>query len=1025
MQTKKIDTILLFVMFCVSIIATYYFLRPISFDHSNQRSILATIESGSNIVKIRSSLSPFWQEALPHDLLSHRDMIYTHDDSSAAIVLTNGASIMLGEKTLFRLDKDQLGKTALELERGTLKASIPEGGLEVSSTRVTGKGSEVLVSKQDGVQLLTPLSDNIKVDFGADGGQVSLKTDEQLVINPKAKKAHIVRSLSLEHAFPSINQKFFSLSPFSLTFDYKLKHVHALTAPSVIQLSRHSQFKSLIELSGNTISLKDEGQYYWRVGQEHEGKLQWSNPRPFFINLLRPAELLSPFHQSILGPVESSGSLEVWLKWRVAHAQKYIITLIHPDQSEHTYPSDRPQFKLVLNQSGNYLWKVTSLYEDINIQKLDSSWQSFTIKNTPVTAPASSLMPLDGASLSLFSAKGIGVNLSWKAATNSEESWVDLFDAKGQHISTHVVYDTKLFLPLKYFGKYYWQVRSRSSQQVEVLSDRYAFNIRYIALKSNFPDRGVELQLERPNQNVKFEWQADAPGARYLYELSTEQDFSTIVLSREVAGNRLELSFPQLGVYYWRTKIILPNGDFSFSEPVRVQVSPSPPPEAPELDPESVFKIELRSVFMPRSLIWRTASFIRFLITSLHAQDGIIAGNYQTQATLEWKKYSNAAFYQVEIYRDADAKELLLSKKVRSAELVFDNPGAGDYYWRVAIIDHWGRQGPFSKLVQLKLVLSAKLDPLKGAELVLPRVKEEIYPGSLFRWRGDSRTLEYRFQLANDILFNTIIFQRITTKQKIQLPSTVSFDGAKNFYWRVISTDELNRHATSEIREVRKIEEVAKIIEKKQAPLLLSQNNTPFSPDYAFTFCFGAESLTYQEQQAANSISFDGRSPLSASIGLYSLRPTLLPGFEFSALFGTVFDQNYSLYQAQLSWRLQQSRFYSVELWSEFALHWIGLTDFSPPVSVDDHPQINKMNHIYLPRLNLGLSLPFASSWRLLGDFALSYDLSTSYYRLSSSIYREISPRLDFGISFQYAAIKYEDLTLNSSRLLASTRWRF
>lgn len=1009
MEAKKLDSFVLFAMLLLALMSGFFFFLPISFEIGESRSYIGTMVSGQNIVKLRTASSPFWQDATFSDHLSHRDLIYTHADSSASISLVNGSKIALGEKTLFRLDQDQLGRTALNLQRGTIRAQLSTEGLELTvgdfQGKISGEGEEVLVSKDGADQIVSPLGGKLELSL-AGNRKISLDSSDRLVLSEK-KAPTIQKGLSLSQQFPSLSQHFVELAPFVIHFRYLIDSKSDDSTSNIrLQIARNPSFRAAKTVTDNRISIEQDGSYYWRVGT----KERWSNPNPFTVSLLRKPILSSPFplqHIGVLDPAEVTHphavhSIKVLFSWKMPFSDSFQLEVTYPDGELKRFDTSDTSLTLPFDQVGEYSWKVKARYKELSLESVS---RKFNIDGRKTISAPTVISPVDGASLSLFSAKGVGVPLSWDFELEQSQFYVDLFDQEGNLLSTTPTSTKGIFLPLTHFGTYQWQVRTTDRWGKELSTSRSTFNIRYIRLKSNYPQQGVELQLLRPNQNVKFEWLSTEKAAKYRFEMAKEPEFKNVILTREVVGNRVEVSFPELGIYYWRTKIILPDGSFSFSEPIKMQIAPSPPPVAPDIGPDSTFEIDLKQSFrfVPPSL--RFAWYLLdWIIQVAHAEE------LQTEAILHWKSYSNAAFYQVEIYRDQDGKDLLLSKKVREAKLSFENPGAGTYYWRVSIIDHWGRQGPFSNLTSMQLVLSSRLSNLADTELLVPRAKQNVSQIQFFSWKGDERVVENMFQIAFDRDFKRILLSRQTAKSNtivkfIDKGIAQKIGEDNKLFWRVISADTLKRNTVSTVRELR-FSTPEKEHRTEKMPAIGVIKPVKLTPHSFVALRTGMAQVDNVQEEQGNSYNIKGTSPLSFSFSAGRKFKNFFLLLDADYLQGRVFSSSYQQSSAAISIKTEAPSLLPF-FWGKVGVSYFSIPTYDVPSDADGDPTIGENSNVILPFISLGVTREFGF-WSFTPSISLGTDFENELLQWDLQIGHRLSRLWSITLAHHYQKLQID-----------------
>lgn len=141
-----------------------------------------------------------------------------------------------------------------------------------------------------------------------------------------------------------------------------------------------------------------------------------------------------------------------------------------------------------------------------------------------------------------------------------------------------------------------------------------------------------------------------------------------------------------------------------------------------------------------------------FLMRPLHQSAALEKG-----LIFEWSEPQNAATYHFQLAEDERFATLLIDTSgYTSSRLTPNQPlEPRPYYWRVAVRDKTGRDGPFSDPQSFRLQPTPKLQP------------PEVTTDSLtFRWSAGLPGQRYEFQLAKDADFeNTVISTQISEPQ--------------------------------------------------------------------------------------------------------------------------------------------------------------------------------------------------------------------------------------------------------------------
>lgn len=104
----------------------------------------------------------------------------------------------------------------------------------------------------------------------------------------------------------------------------------------------------------------------------------------------------------------------------------------------------------------------------------------------------------------------------------------------------------------------------------------------------------------------------------------------------------------------------------------------------------------------------------------------------------------------------------------------------GTYFWRVALIDGKGKQGPFSPSATFtKQYRQPELDNLNGNIFV--------NGAPVFSWKAIPGAAQYRIEIAHNPSFAPL-FDAVTTTSTVYIP-TKEYPRNANYYWRVAMID--------------------------------------------------------------------------------------------------------------------------------------------------------------------------------------------------------------------------------------------
>lgn len=207
-------------------------------------------------------------------------------------------------------------------------------------------------------------------------------------------------------------------------------------------------------------------------------------------------------------------------------------------------------------------------------------------------------------------------------------------------------------------------------------------------------------------------------------------------------------------------------------------VSPSPAVRGPDL-PDGDYTLRVRAVdargleghdaYHPFRLHARPEP--PFLIHPAH-QGAVL----EKSLFFEWSEPENAATYHFQLAEDERFAALLLDvADYAQSRLTPDRPlEPKHYYWRVAVRDSSGREGPFGDPQSFRLQPTPQLQP--------PEVTADTMT---FRWSAGLPGQKYEFQLAKDSSFEDIVVSSQVSEPQL----TVSRPESGIHYLRMRSID--------------------------------------------------------------------------------------------------------------------------------------------------------------------------------------------------------------------------------------------
>lgn len=764
MTASRIDRILLGLGALLIIFSSWQlFLKG---PESDSGLKLGTLTSALSIVKTKSAVALDWRDASTGIDVSENQLIYTDNASSAEVEFIEGNKLEIGENSLVRLTS-RGNEQGMDVSKGFIRARL-EGNkaLKVQMNGedyvFTGKDADIQINLQERKGEIGVISGEVKVQ--AQNLTESLTPDNAIEIDGETitKKKIYFRTVSPEQGAV----KYVFNTPTDVVFSWEPQE-HA-----TLLISRNRDLKDAeVHIADPSVSVSlEEGLWYYRIE---------SDKGPSLIGSLRIIKETPP---AIIRPKEGEEVTvpedKLLLQWDAQNAKRFVVEW--DDGEIHTAETAARSIQITVKPDLPFSWRVKILDEN-RPEAQWSSWQKVHLTFTPAPNVPEDLVPHD-VEFQTYERPQEKIDLQWKGSGKFE---VEIKDPDGE---THVrkVADTFLTYEATKAGKFFWRVRGvddylRSSEW----TDWKTFVIE--DLSGEISSEGIQrVQLKRPDQAVTFNWEADE-GTKSVFELSKDAGFKTIIKRTEVSRDSIQVSVPEIGTYYWRSRLYKADGTFEVGQPKKVIIEPVPAPQKPERLPD--IQIELEEAPVKTSLMKK---FVDFIIPSAVADDEV-KGTVRISLPVK----EEAKQYIVRIYHDDDLSELAFEAKLDNKEFEWTNVTPGTYYWQYAIIDYWDRQSLFSD-PSLLIVKAEEVPPPVKPRLLYPIRAAEIRPdGVAMRWTHSPNNSKYRVEIAPTMEFRNMISAKETTSNEATFAES-NLEAGK-YYWRVIAFNKRNKEVQSNI----------------------------------------------------------------------------------------------------------------------------------------------------------------------------------------------------------------------------------
>ncbi|WP_417335453.1 FecR domain-containing protein [Halobacteriovorax marinus] len=998
MNYKKLDYFLIPFTFICFLISSYYLVADQLTLTNEIRESIAKITQTTNTVRTKRGTSLFWKNAHMGEDLDQSDQIYTHQGSTAKIALSDGAKINISQSTLLSLS--QFSKTnKISVEKGFIIAELGDSKKEISIK--LGDKTLRLQSNKAKVQITT---ENNQSSLSILDGSVSISHDNK---ETTGRKGQILKqkgkNIEVENTIAQIDFPTSGARVFIGDKNKKVAFKWSGTKSPIIQIAKDYNFKRIIQrksLTKNNIELPlMTGQYYWRIVEGNKTSLTHR------LEVLPEVSttLTSAFDKEEIEFLNKESSL--LLTWVDQYFNDFEIEI----NGKREIVSGKNFFNFIYSREGIYNWKVRPLNSPA------SKWSKegiFIVKNPPLPPPVNLITPENDHEIIVF--PNSKAEFRW-SGRNSDRYLLEI--SKDQNFKDIVFSNTlttnSILFRMKKSGKYFWRVKLIDPLNRE--TEYSKFNIVHINLydTSSIPRDGTKLVINRPSKKVQFKWEdlrtRDQRVVSYQFELSKDSNFKSIEKSASVRTNSIEVSVPQIGTYYWRTKVEIPGKEAYYGSPQRVTISPTPPPVRPILDDEVEIELKINSIFKSIKNIF--TKIIDLIIPSVSANEET------TQATIRWKKVVDTKKYYLEIYKDPELKEIVIKEEVSENSFKLNNFEEGIYYWRISTLDHWNRKSEFSNISKLILKLPEEVKKIENVKLNLPS-NNSTYRGEKrrirFRWSKSSQAVKYQLIVSKDINFETTYLMRTATKNLYN----ISLSKGK-YFWKVTSFNKYNRSIESKVSsfQIAPKKDSPTLAQAKEAKnILIFKDTTSFKErdNLYFRYDFTLSSAKQEHQ----SYTVNAKDPIFTSIEIGNFSQMNWGDFnsQLRRFSGKVFeDQSYGVLSIQSTYQYALTKSLLLNAGLGFSKFSSYQRDVNTIVSVDQTsillPISIQYNSVFLEnrnRLRFEYTIGKLSSMKLINTFDFNYkknkffSVGLGYERYSASV--ESS---DFTISNMMSFLRY------------------
>ncbi len=740
---------------------------------------IAQIADFDKTVKLKKREIFTWINATNGQGLRGGDKLYTHKESRASIKFNSGDILNLSPLSLIEI---QEGLQGVKLEKGSFTATLGKGNKPITlilgerSFSLNGKDSKVRIERTGKKATVTVLK-----------GEVELKGRDEKIqsssfdLNEESNLTDLkIKGFSYElNPLFKTNHKI--INGESISFAWKANTSERANPQLLI---KHGEKVYTQPLNEPQIFLKSSGHYVLQIIDDLK---QISPVIDLHLKVLPLAKVRIPPEK---GPLFSGLPLTFEISslypTKLSLQKKEGALLLSKDLPHTENSLDFKRFTLKLKEAldpGKYQLVISpqnKVHEDLKVI------QDIEIKPPPTLSPPqlSSTQKefiFYGKDPKPIVFKWQGTNPPYKSKI-LETYTLKISSSREDFQFTKIEALSFSWTPplTKEKTQFQWRVRAKQKPFQSVFSNPLNFTITTLSNLEVFPMTGAVVELEKPQQEVTFEWER-AKGQGYLLEVSKDPSFKKTVITKKTAKNRENLILPEAGVYYWRSRFIDETGEMKLGRPTQITIKPAPPPEPLKIEKEQKIKLKRKktsSLFFSSPRMTLAHLLLKKAIAFTHAN------SEEFEATITWPSERLAKSY---ILRVMKGEKLLFEIESEKPEYRWKEARPGTYQYEVAIIDYWQRQGDFSNKGELILIAPEK--EKKEIQLISPAHKRELrFEKTIFEFNSPlSKESTMEFSQNLDFKNPVISIPLASGKREISLntPAIARKAKGQSLYWRV------------------------------------------------------------------------------------------------------------------------------------------------------------------------------------------------------------------------------------------------
>ncbi len=615
---------------------------------------IAKVINVENLAKRKKNENLSWSPIKSNQDLYKGDYLFTDEKSSIDIKFINNSQLEIPPNTLVKIDiNDNIFE--LDLKQGLLDLNLSGSNNKVNiitnGEKITLKGSNSQVKIQSTKSGLNIWNQGGNLQLNSEGKNISLDSTEAFnsSIGKKLNPDKIIRFTFPGNDYSQVINK-----------NPKLNFMWESNSNSLVTLKvsrsanfdkRVQRFKSSDKVTKNKhVIFSRPGSYYAQLTTNTDDGLVSSRIIKIRMEPPEPLNLLSPSTDEVINIIKG---LALKLETDGSPLLNHDIIIEGPHNQKTTDLFQSNQYFFTPKNSGNYKIKLKSSLRG-------SPWSKDHLLKIKLSEGTTLLSP-DPNQIHMRNNKHITIDLKWKSE-RFKKFKLEVSNKKdfSKIFLTKKLNGNEYGLKFKKNGVFYWRVSPQSNPD---LTSSSQFTIDSPVAINTVPNNKQIIRSAKDITPIDFKWRKlKHEGEKFTIKVSSDPGLKNIIIKKQTSKKSITLNLDRKGTFYWS---VFANKD-EHSVITKFQLTLPKISPAPAINPRQIIHYK-----------------------KIKGHDTNI---------INMPKIKYAKRYHIEVYQDKKMKKRLFHKDFKNNYGYWVSNRSGKFFYRVKVVDRWGRETEWSKL---------------------------------------------------------------------------------------------------------------------------------------------------------------------------------------------------------------------------------------------------------------------------------------------------------------------------------------